>query len=130
MPLRFAPGPGHVVICDFTTGFMPPEMVKKRPVVVISPRRRRGRIATVVPLSGTAPDPVESWHVPVSAGTYPPARHQMWAKCDLVATVSLDRLDRVKVKSRHGPRDFRVFQATAVDLDAISAALRTYLDFP
>ena len=40
-------------MCDFDTGFKAPEMVKKRPVVVISPRRRRSsaQFYTVVPLS-------------------------------------------------------------------------------
>lgn len=44
-----------VLICDFTTGFQAPEMVKKRPVVVVSPRRRIGQVCTVVPLSSVAP---------------------------------------------------------------------------
>jgi len=40
LALQFSPAPGAIVICDYSTGFRPPEMVKVRPVVVISPRRR------------------------------------------------------------------------------------------
>ena len=43
MPITFHPHPGTVLICDFFTGFQPPEMVKRRHVVVVSPRRRRRR---------------------------------------------------------------------------------------
>ena len=40
-------------MCDFRTGFKPPEMVKMRPVVVVSGKRTG--VGTVVPLSATAP---------------------------------------------------------------------------
>ena len=39
--LPFQPKPGMLLMCDFDTGFRPPEMVKVRPVVVISPGRKR-----------------------------------------------------------------------------------------
>ncbi len=71
MPLTFSPRPGEIVICDFSTGFRPPEMVKVRPVVVISPRRRTSQLVTVVPLSTTPPDPVEPLALPVAAGGLP-----------------------------------------------------------
>ena len=59
--LTFHPKPGTLLICDFDRGFKAPEMVKKRPVVVISPRRRKStpQLCTVVPLSSSAPNPVE-----------------------------------------------------------------------
>jgi mRNA interferase MazF len=31
MPLKFHPEPGTILICDYTTGFIAPEMVKRRP---------------------------------------------------------------------------------------------------
>lgn len=126
MPLTFHPGPGAIVICDFSTGFRPPEMVKLRPVVVISPRRRTTQLATVVPLSSTAPVPVEPWHYRLPPGVYPPARGPIWAKCDMVATVSLDRLDRVRVKSG-GTRTYQTFQLGDADLAAILTAVRAAL---
>jgi uncharacterized protein YifN (PemK superfamily) len=126
VPLTFHPGPGAVVICDFSTGFRPPEMVKVRPVVVISPRRRTTQLATVVPLSSTAPIPVEPWHYRLPPNVYPPARGPIWAKCDMVATVSLDRLDRVRVKSG-GTRTYQTFQLGDADLAAILTAVKAAL---
>ena len=41
----------------------PPEICKRRPVVVLTPRLRRvNRLLTVVPLSTTAPNPAQLWH--------------------------------------------------------------------
>ena len=129
MPLSFHPDPGTIVICDFTTGFRPPEMVKLRPVVIVSPRRRRGQLATVVPLSSTPPAPLEPWHYQIPAGTYPPARGPMWAKCDMLPTVALDRLDRVKVRDAAGRRTYETFHLDAAALEAVRAAVKAALGF-
>lgn len=99
MPITFHPHPGMVLICDFSTGFKVPEMVKTRPVIVISPRPRfKTQLCIVVPLSTTAPVPVEGHHHCLDPASLPGvlAGRVTWAKCDMVTTVSLDRLDRVK----------------------------------
>jgi mRNA interferase MazF len=127
MPLSFHPAPGAIVICDYSTGFQAPEMVKVRPVVVISPRRRSSQLVTVVPLSSVAPVPVEPWHVPLPIGAYPPARGPMWVKADMVAAVAMARLDRVKVKSPGGIRTYQVFQVDAECMAAIRAAVKAAL---
>jgi len=127
VPLSFHPGPGAIVICDFTTGFQPPEMVKMRPVVVISPRHRVGQLATVVPLSSTPPVPAQPWHHQLAAGAYPPARGPMWAKCDMLATVGLIRLDRVRVRGPGGGWQHQVFQVPPTDLAAILAGVKAAL---
>ena len=123
MPLKFHPRPGTVLICDFETGSRPPEMVKKRPVAVISPRlRRSGGLCTVVPLSTATPDPVERFHHRMDPQSLPGnlARTVNWAKCDLIAAVSLERLDRVRVgRSRDGTRIYVANPVTAEDLAAI-----------
>lgn len=55
MPLHFPVARGMIVLCDYS-GFRPPEMVKRRPVIVLSPRlAHRQHLATVVPLSTTVP---------------------------------------------------------------------------
>lgn len=41
MALTFHPKPGAILVCDYDTGFVPPEMVKKRLCIVITPRLRR-----------------------------------------------------------------------------------------
>ena len=117
--LTFHPKPGTLLMCDFDTGFKAPEMVKKRPVVVISPRRRRSsaQLYTVVPLSTTAPNPVESFHHRMSPKSLPVSLRSQdaWAKCDMLYTVSLNRLDRVRV----GKSTYSAPQVLAGDLDAI-----------
>ncbi|WP_198669160.1 type II toxin-antitoxin system PemK/MazF family toxin [Elioraea thermophila] len=56
MPILYPVAAGTILLCDDDTGFRPPEMVKRRPVVVVSPRLpHRDGLATVVPLSTTAP---------------------------------------------------------------------------
>ncbi|WP_189411433.1 type II toxin-antitoxin system PemK/MazF family toxin [Neogemmobacter tilapiae] len=58
MPIKFPPARKSILICDFNMGgFQPPEMVKRRPVVVLVGRLpHRANLATVVPLSGTPPN--------------------------------------------------------------------------
>ncbi len=130
MPLTFHPGAGAIVICDYSTGFQPPEMVKVRPVVVISPRRRVGQLVTVVPLSSVAPNPIEPWHYRLPEGTYPPARGPIWVKADMIATVALARLDRVKVKEARGSRTYQIFRLGAADMLAIGVAVKSALALP
>ena len=56
MPIRFQPAVGQILICDFPKDLEKPEMVKRRPVVCISPKdRNRFGYTTVVPLSTTEP---------------------------------------------------------------------------
>lgn len=98
MALRYPPHPGALLMCDFNTGFEPPEMTKRRPVVVISPRPKTlAGLCTVVPLSTVAPNPVKPFHHLMAAGSLPPelGARDSWAKCDMVCTVSLRRLDWV-----------------------------------
>jgi mRNA interferase MazF len=50
MSLPYHPKQGTIVICDFK-GFVSPEMVKRRPAVIVSPRlRKREGLCTIVPL--------------------------------------------------------------------------------
>ena len=100
MALSYYPSPGEIVLCDYGTGFILPEMVKRRPVVIISPRlRKRADLVAVVPLSTTPPDPAEPHHCSIALAVPLPKPFeapQMWAKCDMVATVALSRLDRFR----------------------------------
>lgn len=96
MALQFHPNPGAIVICDYSSGFKAPEMVKRRLAVVISPRlRRRSDLCTVVPLSTTAPNPKEPWHLRLEFAKPFPSPWDgaaMWAKADMLATVGFPRL--------------------------------------
>jgi uncharacterized protein YifN (PemK superfamily) len=98
MAITFFPKAGMVLICDFG-GYRVPEIVKARPVAVISPNHmRRPGLVTVVPLSTTAPRPVCDYHHRLTGNPIPgDSATEVWAKCDLVATVSIERLDRIRL---------------------------------
>ena len=131
MALKFHPSPGAILICDYSTGFILPEMIKKRPVIVISPRPRRQRqLCTIVPLSTTKPDPIESYHHQLNSLSLPDklARKETWAKCDMLATVSLERLDRIKIgKDMNGKRIYINHSIISEDMDAIMKCVLTAL---
>jgi uncharacterized protein YifN (PemK superfamily) len=118
-----------VLICDYSTGFIAPEMVKHRPIVVVSGRERHGRkLCTIVPLSTTDPYPVEAWHrnIPVAIPGW--NSQTCWAKCDMLATVSFDRLDKPHTKTRSG-RNYHTVRLAPADLAAVRDAVLAYLNF-
>jgi uncharacterized protein YifN (PemK superfamily) len=96
MPLQIHPQMGAVLVCNFNPGFREPEMVKRRPVIVASPRlRRRDGLCTVVPLSTTPPNEEFSYHyritfTPPLPEPYDAAMH--WVKADMLYTVGFHRL--------------------------------------
>lgn len=102
MPVLYQPKPGSVVICDFT-GMKVPEMVKTRPVVVLTKHRHNNMLVTVVPLSTTEPSVIGPHHHELSKNPLPdePAK-RVWAKCDMVYTLSIERMDRYKIRTRKG----------------------------
>lgn len=127
MAINYHPEPGSILVCDFT-GFIKPEMVKRRPVVVVSPRlRRRGNLCTVVPLSTTDPNPVEAYHYRLHTNPPLPAPYDSpshWVKADMVYTVSFERL--FLMHSSKGPGGKRVYDQRVIDkadLIKIQAAL-------
>ncbi|MEO6680458.1 MAG: type II toxin-antitoxin system PemK/MazF family toxin [Pseudomonas sp.] len=125
MTLRYQPKEGSVLICDFR-GYEVPEMIKVRPVVVIRKHRTNSLLVTVVPLSTTAPDFVLDHHLKL-ASHLQGASPICWAKCDMVATVSLSRLDRIKSRDRHGKRVYLISQLATDEFFAFKAAVRSAL---
>lgn len=95
--LRFQPRLGQILVCDFK-GLREPEMVKVRPVIVVSPKPRIQKgICTVVPMSRQKPNFVKPFHYKLPNKTIPGRTgEESWAKCDMIYTVSLKRLDRLK----------------------------------
>ncbi|WP_124349214.1 type II toxin-antitoxin system PemK/MazF family toxin [Pseudomonas chlororaphis] len=125
MSLHYQPREGSVLICDFR-GYEVPEMVKVRPVVVIRRHRSNRHLVTVVPLSTTAPDVVLGHHLQL-ANRLQGRSCVCWAKCDMLATVGVLRLDRIKRKDRHGRRVYEVLQLTDEEFAAVKAAVRKAL---
>jgi len=112
MGIQFHPGQGVVVICDYSSGFIVPEMVKRRPAIVICPSiKGRARLCTVVPLSTTPPDPVMDFHAEIKLPfALPPPFHEsdtQWVKGDMVNAVSYDRLELLRLgKDKSGKRRY------------------------
>jgi uncharacterized protein YifN (PemK superfamily) len=103
-------------------------MVKRRPVIVISRRETHNRrLCTVIPLSTTAPSPVCSWHHPLPhvKVTGWQANEPMWAKCDMLVTVSFERLNKPYLKTRLG-RNFVAHKLEVIDINAVLACVRSY----
>lgn len=96
MGLKFQPKVGSVVVCDFR-GMVVPEIVKKRPVIVVARNRFNSQLVTVVPISTTVPVPARGYHHALRQNPIPGNEHiSCWVKCDMINVVSLERLDRIK----------------------------------
>ncbi len=121
MAIRFVPEPGMVLMCDYNTGFIAPEMVKVRHSIVVSPKIQNAQgLCIVVPISSVRPNPVLAYHHRFMPDAYPfltPGRPH-WAKCDMVSHVSHARLDRVLIQGKYeSPK------ITEADLEAIRNCL-------
>ena len=96
MALAFHPSPGTVVRIDLSDGFRPPEMVKRRPAIVLSPKiAQRDSLCTIVPLSTSEPRLVLPHHLKIQFSPPLPAPYsapEMWLKGDIVLTVAFHRL--------------------------------------
>ena len=118
MPIDFAPRRGAILMCDFgrdprepidprnprPEGVVP-EMTKVRRAVVVSAdlfnvrgSRTIAGLCTVVPLSGTETIPANPAHLFIPDGRYRSVTMDVWAKCNLVQSVSHDRLERPRMR--------------------------------
>jgi mRNA interferase MazF len=112
MSVSYHPAQGSVVTVNFDTGFLPPEMVKRRLAIVLSPAiKARVGLCTVVPLSTTDPEAVAPYHhqftiqfkLPPSWGNIP-----RWVKGDMVCTVAWSRIDLLRLdKGLDGKRSYQ-----------------------
>lgn len=132
MPIRYDVPPRTLLLCDYGQGgFRPPEMVKRRPVIVVSPRlRHRTGLLTVVPLSTTAPERPAEYHCRISLPCPLPGFHatECWVKADMLATVSFERLDMFRTNRDHqGRRKYLTPKVSEADFAAVCACLRAAL---
>ena len=106
--------------CDFR-GMIEPEMVKMRDVVVIAPHKQNSKLVTVIPLSATAPSRPQPYHHQLPKDPRPDgdAMRPIWAKCDMIYTVSLERLEMHYTRSRRGGRQSIKVQLPKDDFAAI-----------
>ena len=102
MALQFYPRAGQMFFCDFA-GFKVPEMVKPRPVIVISPKLPyRSEIVTIVPTSTTPPRHDLPFCYRLSKNYHPEEDDDIpvWAKADMIMNLRVYRLIPFKVGRR------------------------------
>ncbi|PIE41784.1 MAG: hypothetical protein CSA47_02490 [Gammaproteobacteria bacterium] len=101
-------------------------MVKVRPVIVITPQLPgRSGLCTVVPISSVEPMPMQPYHHKMDPASLTPKLQEIkcWAKCDMLYTVSLNRLDRIRERESNGKRVYMTAKVTATDMAAIEVAI-------
>ena len=128
MPIQFPVAPGTILLCDYSGGFRPPEMVKRRPSVVISPRlRHRDGLCSVVPLSTSEPTRDLPYVCRIELGQPLPAPFDApicWVKADMIATVSFRRLELFRtVRDQAGRRQYLHPRLSDDDLRRVRAAI-------
>jgi uncharacterized protein YifN (PemK superfamily) len=72
-------------------------MIKRRPVVVITPRpRRSNQLCTIVPLSITAPNLEVPFHHRMNSRSLPGklTRKEAWVKCDMLAASTIKQASK------------------------------------
>jgi uncharacterized protein YifN (PemK superfamily) len=115
-------------MCDFGAGFKEPEMTKRRPVVIISPKvAGRPYLCTVVALSTKAPHPVMPYHCQIDLRPRLPEPWQsdgVWVKGDMVNAVGFHRLDLIRLgKDRNGKRVYLYDPLSAETIREIRACM-------
>ena len=111
-----------VVMCNFDTGFRPPEMIKIRPVIVLSAQRHNRETCVVVPVSTTKPYPIEAFHHKLEPASLPDRlrKSESWVKGNMITTVANWRLDRVRVaRNPDGSRQYVAHKITVADWSAV-----------
>ena len=128
MALLYHPKVGTIVLCKYEPGFVVPEMVKRRPAIIISPRlRQRGGLCSVVPLSQTAPNKVQDYHYELVLDRPLPRpwdSPSYWVKSDMIATVGFHRLHLIGIgRDQEGKRKYLTKTISNEDLTNIRACV-------
>lgn len=110
-------------MCDFS-GFQQPEMIKKRPVIILNARMigANPNLVTVVPLSTKTPSPACKWHYRLDAKYLP--NHKFfktdnWVKADMIYNISIDRLELIQLKRVEGKRQYYTHRISQETFDEI-----------
>jgi len=130
MSIPYQPRAGDVLRCDFH-GMIAPEMVKLRDIVVLMPNPQNRKLVTVVPLSATAPEHSQPYHHELSKNPRPDSdfMKSIWAKCDMLYTVSTDRLFAHYTRTRRGGRQSVRIRLPATDFTEIRRCVAIALGF-
>ncbi len=132
MTIAYHPRTGEILICTYPKDMRPPEMVKTRPVVVISPKlKHRNKLVTVVPLSSTQPNLIMPYHYELNLANPLPDRwnnNPCWVICDHPMTVGFDRLNLIRLgKDQYGKRKYYQHCLDIDDINGIKNAVKSAL---
>lgn len=137
MPLKYPVKPKTILLCDYDqVGFRPPEMIKRRPVVVlVGSLSGRAGLHTVIPLSGTPSNAKQHYHCKIELAQALPAPFDettWWVKADMIATLSMNRLDLFRTgRDQYGQRKYLPDLKVSDDQFAtIQAAVARALELP
>ncbi|WP_158284869.1 type II toxin-antitoxin system PemK/MazF family toxin [Hoeflea marina] len=125
------PAPGTIVRVDLSERFRIPEMVKRRPAIVLSPPiPGRSSLCSIVPLSTTPPNHVLPHHMQITLLTplpHPYSSPIMWLKGDIVLTVAFHRLRHLFSKKRNGKRIYDIRVLDQATMERVRACVRAGL---
>ena len=125
------PVPGTIVRVDLSEGFRPPEMVKRRPCIVLSPPVvGRSQLCTIVPLSTQVPRALAPHHLEMTFDPPLPKPFdspKMWAKADIVLTVGFHRLRLLFSGWQEGQRAYDVRVLAPEVLEQVRSCVRSGL---
>lgn len=104
------PTQGTILVCDFS-GFIEPEMTKRRPVIVVSRKiDSRPNLCTIVPLSTTEPKVILPMHYLLVIDPplpYPYNSRQHWVKGDMLYAFRFERFNYLRTgKDYEGKRTY------------------------
>lgn len=121
--MQHQPKVGTIINCNFE-GYISPEMLKRRPVVVLRKNKLNSQLVTVVPISTTAPRKATNLHIEIEG---PIDGKQAWIKCDMIYTVCLSRLSRLKQKDENGHYQWVNKSLDANLLEEVKKSIANYL---
>lgn len=121
--MQHQPKPGTIINCNFD-GYISPEMVKRRPVIILKRNKLHNKLVTIVPISTTAPRKITNLHIEIEG---PVDGKQAWIKCDMIYTVCLDRLSRLKEKDKDGLYQWVNKTLDDQQFDAVKKGVANYL---
>ena len=127
MPIQYHPPRGTLLFCDFDNTFKAPEMIKRRPVIVISPPiKTRSGLCTVVCCSTTMPKIMMPYHAQINLLEPPPVSlsSNFWIKGDMIYTVSFKRLNLIRSgKDASGQRKYYTATLNDEQLNTVCACI-------
>jgi len=123
--ITYHPKPGLILMCDFSEGFKVPEMIKNRPVIVLTPSiKGRNELVTVVALSTVKPPTVMPYHYMISRNSMPQIgvfqKNDTWLKGDMIYTVGFHRLNLIRL-GKHSSDGKRIYFSQRLGRDQMKS---------